>query len=311
MLSTIITALFALYQEATGGFSSLALFLYPPDALQDLDGWLGRATSLLGAPNNLAGYLDLILPFSLACCVLGPSKWRKLGMWTFGLGTLALFATQSLGGVAAFAAFLILGIFRFVPTTKKKLTLLGGLCATISILYLFIEIITPVHTDQQLESDAVTRFALWASAWDLFTQHPAIGVGWGNFTAIFGLGDPDFIPDKVATHNIYLQLLSETGIAGFLAFFYLVVQSWRQAQRQWRASQDFLDRALAFGVQGALLSMLVHGFVDFLFQVCAQFGFLFWTLLALLVVSSRESMVTSAAPVQAGNEFGMGQPQAL
>ncbi|MGD0548766.1 MAG: O-antigen ligase family protein [Terracidiphilus sp.] len=310
MLSTIVTALFALYQEASGGFSSLALFLYPPNVYFD-DGWIGRATSLMGAPNNLAGYLNLILPFSLACCVLGPNKWKKLSIWTFGLGTLALLATQSLGGLAGFAAFIVLGVFRFVPTMRKRLAFLGGLCTTIGIFYFFIHIITPVHTDQQLESDAVSRLALWASAWDLFTQHPAIGVGWGNFTAIYGLVDLDFIPDKVAAHNIYLQLLSETGLAGFLAFFYLVGQSWRQAERQWRRSKDFLNQALAFGVQGALLTVLVHGFVDFLFQVCVQFGTLFWTLLALLVVSSRGYAVAVEAPALTGDEFGMGQPQAL
>jgi hypothetical protein len=44
---------------------------------------------------------------------------------------------------------------------------------------------------------------------------------------------------------------------------------------------------LAFGVLGAILSVLLHGFVDFLFQVSPQFGTLFWALLALLVVSAR------------------------
>ena len=86
-----------------------------------------------------------------------------------------------------------------------------------------------------------------------------------------------------AVHNLYLQLLAETGLVGFVAFFYLVVQSWRQARSQWRSSVDFLDLALAFGVLGALLSVLVHGFVDFLFF--AQSGTLFWVLLALLVAS--------------------------
>ena len=118
-----------------------------------------------------------------------------------------------------------------------------------------------------------------------------MGVGWGNFVLLYGSDLSSFsalIPPGVfEVHNIYLQLLAETGLVGFVAFFYLVVQSWRQARRQLRSSLDFLDAALAFGVLGALLSVLVHGFVDFLFQVSPQFGTLFWVLLALLVASAE------------------------
>jgi O-antigen ligase len=89
----------------------------------------------------------------------------------------------------------------------------------------------------------------------------------------------------LAVHNTYLQFLAETGLVGFFAFLFLVVRSWRQALAQFRSSLDFLDRALAFGVLGALLSVLVDGLVDFLFET--QFGTLFWMLLALLVVSSQ------------------------
>jgi len=44
---------------------------------------------------------------------------------------------------------------------------------------------------------------------------------------------------------------------------------------------------VAFGVLGAVLSVLVHGFVDFLFQVSPQFGTQFWLLLAMLVACMK------------------------
>lgn len=309
LLSTVATALFAVYQVATGGFGSFWLALYPPSDFYT--NWEGRAASFLSSANPLAGYLGIVLPFSLALYVLGTGRWKKLGKWTFGLGSLALFTTQSLGGIFGLGALLVLAIFRFGRTTKRKLALLGGLCGAACLFYFFLHAISPVHTDRYLASDAYIRFALWTSAWNLFTHSPALGVGWGNFTAVYGLDDPYFIPDQVAAHNLYLQLLAETGLAGFLAFFYLVVRSWKQAQRQWRRSEDFIDRALAFGVLGALLIILVHGFVDFMFQDSPQYGTLFWTMLALLVVSSRESTATSEGPALARNEPGTPQPEEI
>jgi O-antigen ligase len=312
LVSTILTALYAIYQILTGGYGPLWSALYPPGDYQTRSDWVGRSSSILATPGNLAGYLDLVLPFALGLWVCGQGRWRKLGAWTFGLGVMALFSTQGLGGIMGFVAFLALAIFRFVPTTKGRLTLLTFLGVSACLLYVFLHIISPIHTSEYLDDDAVTRFYLWTRAWTLFTQSPVMGVGWGNFTVVFGIGDdPFFVPDQVAAHNIYLQLLAETGLVGFVVFSYLVFRSWKQALRLGRSSKDAVDRALAFGIQGALVAELVHGFVDFLFEADQQYGTLFWTLLALLVVSSRESMVTSAAPVQAGNEFGMGQPQAL
>lgn len=285
LVSTIVTAVFAFYQEVIGGFSVFWLYLYPPGDF--FTQWEGRAASFLSGPNNYAGYLNLVLPFALACYLLGKDKWKKAGGSTFCLGSLGLVSTQSIGGLLGYLAFLVLAIFCFVKSGKKRVALFGGICASVFVLYLLKNILSPVHTQEYLEADAITRLQLWLSAWNLFIHSPVVGVGWGNFTGVYGLDDPSFEPGVVGSHNIYLQLLSETGLVGFVAFFYLVVQVSRQAWSRLRSTFDALDLALAFGVLGALLSVLVHGFVDFFFQANAPFGTLFWTLLALLAASDR------------------------
>ena len=238
----------------------------------------------MGHPNNLAGYLNLVLPFALGCYVLGHDRWKKLSGWTLGLGFMALLCTQSIGGTAAFVLVLVLSIFCFIRSRKKRLVLLAGLCALICLAYLLRAILNPVHTEGYIGSDAVSRLMLWGTAWDEFTQSPVFGIGWGNFGAPYDW-NISFAPGMGEPHNIYLQLLAETGLMGFVAFFYLVVQSGRQAWSQLHSSIDFPDRALAFGVLGALLSVSVHGFIDIPFF--AQSGTLLWVLLALLVASGR------------------------
>jgi len=289
LYSAMGTAVFAIAQEVAGGYTSLWLYLSPSG--DEFDRWASRAPSFLNYSNSLAGYLDLILPFALACCLLGKGRWKQLGGWATGLGVLALLCTQSLGGLAGFVAILILAVTCLAGSQRRRVILLTGICAAVFLVYAQRGILSPAHTEEALGPDAMMRLLLWGTAWDLFLKSPVFGVGWGNFINLYGsylTAFSDWIkPGVFGIHNIYLQLLAETGVAGCTSFFYLVVQVWRQAWGQWRSSFDYLDRALAFGVMGALVSVLVHGLVDFLFQVSPQFGTLFWVLLALLVANGR------------------------
>lgn len=57
------------------------------------------------------------------------------------------------------------------------------------------------------------RADLYAYAWELFRENPLMGVGWGQYR---------FQPGSsgLQTHNIYLQILAETGLIGsFFLFF--------------------------------------------------------------------------------------------
>jgi O-antigen ligase len=160
--------------------------------------------------------------------------------------------TQSVGGLAAFVSILALAIFCFARNLKRTLLLLPGICASIGVLHVLGNVLSPAHTEEAFGSDMVIRLLLWNTAWDLFRHSPVLGVGWGKFIELYGLNLSSFSaivrPGVFAIHNICLQLLAETGMVGLVAFFRLVVQSWRQAQSQLRSSHDFLDMALGFGV---------------------------------------------------------------
>ena len=289
LYSTIATAVFAILQEVVGGYTSFWLYLNPPD--ERFGGWEWRAPSFLNYGNCLAGYLNLVLPFALACYLLGEGRWKKLGGWTVGLGFLALLSTQSIGGLLGFIAIVVLAIFYFARGRKLRLVLLSSVFSFVCLLYLLRPILNPTHSDQVVGIDAVTRLLLWGTAWSYFMHSPVFGVGWGNFVLLYGSDLSSLYtwitPELLDVNNTYLKFLAETGVVGFVAFYYLVVQSWRQARSQWRSSLDSLDRALAFGVLGALLSVLVHGFVDVIFQVSPEYGTLFWMILALLVASGQ------------------------
>jgi len=286
--STIVTAAFAILQEIVGDYTSFWLFLHPS---QD---WFApmeyRAPSFFANCNFLASYLNLVIPFSLACWVLGEGRWKKLGAWTTGLGVVALLCTQSLGGLVSFGGIILLAIFCFAGNWKKKLALLAAVCALAIGFYFAKETLNPAHEGAGFTYDQAIRLVLWGIAWDFFRNSPFLGVGWGNFVVLYGsyVTNISWIPARqFEVHNIYLQLLAETGLLGSGAFSLLIFRALRQAIRQLRCSLYPLEKALAFGVLGAIITVLLHGFVDFFFQVSPQFSTLFWVLLALLMGSSK------------------------
>jgi putative inorganic carbon (HCO3(-)) transporter len=234
--------------------------------------------------------LNLVLPFALAWYILGAGPHKKLCAWTIGLGFVALACTQSTGGLVAFACVLALTILFFVRSNRRKILLFGGLLLTALAFFAAREILDPAHVGEAVGYDAATRFLLWGTAIEMFMHSPLLGLGWGNFVELYDsyLSAFTFIPPGIlGVHNIYLQFLAETGVAGFAAFFIFAFQTVKLSFHRFRRSLDALDQALAFGVLGATLTVCVHGVVDFLFQVSPQFGTLFWTLLALVVVSVR------------------------
>jgi putative inorganic carbon (hco3(-)) transporter len=290
LASAILVGAYGIIQEIVGDYTSLWLYLNPPE-----DWFLPmehRVPSFLNYSNTLAGYLNLILPFALACCILEKSGVvKKLGAWTLGLGILALGFTQSRGGMVAFGCVLALAVVYFSKRWPQKVLLLFGLLLLGLGVSLLGNLLDPAHLSLNANEgfDIATRLLLWATALKLFFSAPLFGAGYGNFVELYASYLPfSWIPPGIfGVHNTYLQFLAETGLIGFTAFFYLLFQSVRQGVRQLLYPLDVMDKILAFGVLGAILTILIQGLVDFIFSVSPAFGTLFWTMLALLVVSAR------------------------
>lgn len=66
------------------------------------------------------------------------------------------------------------------------------------------------------ESGDVTlgRVKYWGLAWSLFKSYPLLGIGWGRFEILAG----EIFTQSNDAHNVYLQLLCETGVVGFVSF---------------------------------------------------------------------------------------------
>jgi O-antigen ligase len=118
-----------------------------------------------------------------------------------------------------------------------------------------------------------SRNELWRAALELTHQHPIFGVGPDNFRLLYGR--PFSISSwdtKVRSNNLYLELLSGSGLAGLAAFGVMMSMVMRKAMTT--------TAGVALGI------FLIHGFVDvFLMTTPIYFGF--WILLAQTRGSTR------------------------
>ena len=284
--STIGVALFGFCQVIAKGYTAFYFQLYAFQ--EDLEEWSGRIVSFLFHFNSLAGYLNLVLPFSLAGMVLARDRALKnLALICHGMALAALYFTGSRGGLIAYAGMLLVALF-FIKQRQMAVSkiLLASTLALAIVFALSRE--TTARVKEADEFTVVSRLALWGAAGSMFIEHPILGVGYGNYRALYSDYLPALVPNQLDAHNLYLQLLAETGIIGF-AIFCLLAWSFARMALKLVRNDDPLFRLLGIAVGGALAATLIHGMVDYLFNVSPQFGALFWLIMALGLAAFEQS----------------------
>ncbi len=174
-----------------------------------------------------AGYI--INGIGLICCiwiVRGKSN-SKMNLLLLLLLIISLLLTQKRGHVLFMTVSLLFVYIQYSNIKHEKIIKSFKLMLTTGMTIIFITIFARLTNFGQdmfsrlidtfknfVDGEDITsgRLALWNHAWDLFVQNPILGVGWGNFSKTV-IGSVT-VQTEMETHNIYLQLLSETGIVG-------------------------------------------------------------------------------------------------
>jgi hypothetical protein len=237
-----------------------------------------RAGGPIGEPNRYAQILLVLLPLAFMRAKSATHRTTALLAWGAGAFILAgvlltysrgafvtvmvliaiLVATRalSLRAVAAGALVLILAVLVFAPGYVLRMGTLQDMPGLL-------------HGTRRSESDEVMRSRLTETlaAWTVFTDHPIVGVGPGQYAPVYSekyMRDPDiaykWIDRPRRAHNLYFELAAETGMLGLGTFLALVgliqVRLWR-AWRRWRHErEDLANLALGFfvAITGYLVS---------------------------------------------------------
>lgn len=310
----ILEALFGMYQFFTrsgpAGFLLGARFM--------------RAFGTFGQPNPFAGYLGLVLP--LACglaisSVLKRASFKLTSFLLFGAIAVTLLAAilMSLSRGAWLAFFAAISVIA-IAVSRRALVYLSLLLFLVAILLglgAFNALPKPVTARLSIITDyvrifdvrkvtltsenwaIVERMANWQAAWGMFTDHPLLGVGIGNYGVMY----PQYALEGWENttghaHNYYLNLLAETGIIGLTAYllFWSVafVYAGKALARVKRAGQRYgvvSDYGLVLGVIGTMVALSVHNLFDSLYvhSMAAQIGLSLGLIVAVAKIVDKDN----------------------
>ncbi|HJR58564.1 MAG TPA: O-antigen ligase family protein [Vicinamibacterales bacterium] len=190
----------------------------------------GRVQGAIGGmfqnPNDLALNMVAVLPLSVLVAIRSKTTAGKLGAAFLGCMMIgAVTATHSRGGFVGLAVMvLILGVqlARRQPAAAGAgaLVILLALPFTPSSYWERVSSITDSSLDASGSREA--RRILLREAWRTFLHFPLYGVGAAQFP---NYNPPGRVETWRETHNVVLQVASELGVFGLLAFGFLLVRA--------------------------------------------------------------------------------------
>jgi tetratricopeptide (TPR) repeat protein/O-antigen ligase len=216
--------------------------------------------STLGRSNFLGAYLVLVLPSTLACAwrARDPAQ-RAAYIALVGAQCLCLLATMVraawLGALSGGGVLFLAGAW---DRGHGRLAVAGAIAGTVGL----IVGLTALTFVPGLTGSAGARVTIWRATWSLIAARPIFGYGPETLSQVF---TSVFPPELVylqgravivdRAHNLVLDMLASTGVAGLLSYATLVGMALVMGVRAFVQAQD---RQVRFVLAAGLAASVGH-----------------------------------------------------
>ena len=242
--------------------------------------------------NHYAGLMEMLTPFPLVLAAThftdGSRKIVVAGI--AALMAASIFLSGSRGGMAAFVVqMVVLSVLlaRKREGNWKQPLMLGAFLAMVIVFLLWMgnneltRRLISIHSETREEINGGVRLTIDRDCLRMLMRRPIFGWGLGTFPVVY----PEFRSFYTnmfvnQAHNDYLQLLVETGLAGFSIAVWFLVLVFRQAAGKLKNWTENASGALTVAALLGCVGILVHSFLDFNLQIPANAA-LFYVLCAI------------------------------
>lgn len=125
------------------------------------------------------------------------------------------------------------------------------------------------------------RTGLYITSFNIFKDFPIFGTGFGTYQYIYMKYRPNLTYSKFP-HSIPLQILSETGIIGFIVYVIFIISILYYLVKNYN-KRDILYKSFTV----AFISLLIHSFLDFDLSIPVML-YIFSTLLGILASFNKD-----------------------
>ncbi|HYY03866.1 MAG TPA: O-antigen ligase family protein [Gaiellaceae bacterium] len=266
--------------------------------------FVARAQGSFGHPNDYGGYLAFVLPLAagVAFSRAFSGRLRALALSATLVALPALAFSYARGAMLALST----ASLAWLAFARPRLALVAAGAAAV-LLFVFAPAALRDRFDPKAtQQDVPLRADIWGSAVDIYSGHPALGVGVGNFPVAYAA-----LPSTLAhasqrrllnqhgllvpphAQNLYLNVLAEEGILGVGALTLLALAIIRAVAGGIRARAP--DARVVAGALGtSFVTVALHSVLDV--TLLSELAFPFFGLLAVCVAFvslDREEPATS------------------
>lgn len=271
-----VTSLYAVYQGLSG---------------------ISRANGFYGHPMTLGGWLCIFMPLLLI--EFFEKRLLDKYYWLSGIAFCVCSAGLVFNGTrgAWLAVAIVCAGLIIYYMFKSKSNLAVGIIfiALISALLVnnskFMHRLDTIDDFTKYQSNT-ERILIWQSAWNMFKDHPILGVGLGQYTVNYQqkyISPQAKEPNLGHAHNNFMQMLAENGIVGFTGFIVMFGYIIFKNLIDWFKTRN----TYALMIVSATICLLLQGFTEYNVGNSAVIK-MYWCTFGLLVVLENISIKNDA-----------------
>ncbi len=252
----------------------------------DTAGETYRSSATFSNPNGLALFLALCIPHILY-------GWNRrilsINKTILSLSCISggVICTVSRKGMAS----AVLAFFLYFILKKKYSYLLA--CALLTLLAAAVIHSSPLMSQRFTQERLAVQFEgkrnMVIAGIDMFLRNPLIGLGYQGYYENFRKYFPNSPKKKYDAHNIYVTVLANTGLLGFIPFMAIFLHPLIIAARALVRSSSRHDADIAIISIISIITFMMSGYYGGGLFVFYPITMLFYTNVALLFSCNRPS----------------------
>ena len=199
--------------------------------------------------NGIGERAMLLVVLGVAMLQFEKAGWKSLAWAGIVLGSITMLLSGSRAAIGGCGVMLAIVFGYQIKNFIVPALLIGGSIA--ALLLLMPELAEKEAVTRLEDTDVLGRWTFWIDGLEGFRENPLFGIGWVSAIINFRLS-------SLNVHSIYITVLSEAGLVGFLFMMVMIgLVIWRSVRSYFGLGTNPTVNPIAYRLMGALAAFYI------------------------------------------------------